>query len=457
MRILMIQPNYHAGGAEIAGNWPPGWAAYVGGAIRHGGFPDVEFLDAMAFRIEHDPLREIVRKKRPDVVLATAITPMIYKAQKRSRSPRKLAPGVITILGGIHPTFMYGQVLSEAPWIDYIVRGEGEEIIVNLLRSIEAGTIEADRGSIKGLAYLEDGKLIATPAHPVIADLDTLTPDWSLLEVGQVHLRPAERAGRGAELRARLPVHVPLLLAVEVLAQVPHARSEEVRRRDRDARARLQGRFLHSGRRRADDPPQEVRRLLRGDDRAGHQGSLGHQHARHRYPARRGSVAALSPGRAAAYLARHRSCSADEARPVPQADDDRAEQEGDQADPRRGNRRRSAVHHGARRRDEGDDRGDLPARARLGRRHGELEHVHAVAFRRALRGLGRSRRSSRLLEVQLRHADHEARRDRARRRAQGRAQELRALLLRQGVLQVSRSSRTASSASYMLGLSAARS
>ena len=61
---------------------------------------------------------------------------------------------------------MYGQVFSEAPWIDYIVRGEGEEIIVNLLRSIEAGTIEADRGSIKGLAYLEDGKLIATPAHP---------------------------------------------------------------------------------------------------------------------------------------------------------------------------------------------------------------------------------------------------------------------------------------------------
>ncbi len=25
MKIMMIQPNYHAGGAEIAGNWPPSW------------------------------------------------------------------------------------------------------------------------------------------------------------------------------------------------------------------------------------------------------------------------------------------------------------------------------------------------------------------------------------------------------------------------------------------------
>ena len=32
------------------------------------------------------------------------------------------------MLGGMHATFMYQQVLAEAPWIDVIVRGEGEEI-----------------------------------------------------------------------------------------------------------------------------------------------------------------------------------------------------------------------------------------------------------------------------------------------------------------------------------------
>jgi anaerobic magnesium-protoporphyrin IX monomethyl ester cyclase len=181
MRILMIQPNYHAGGAEIAGNWPPGWAAYVGGAIKGAGFNEVRFLDAMAFNIEDDTLRETIREAKPDIVMATAITPMIYKAQSTLQIAKEAAPHAVTILGGIHPTFMYGQVLSEAPWIDYIVRGEGEEIVVELLRSIAAGTDKADRATIQGIAYLDDGKLVATPARPVIENLDSLTPDWSLL------------------------------------------------------------------------------------------------------------------------------------------------------------------------------------------------------------------------------------------------------------------------------------
>jgi anaerobic magnesium-protoporphyrin IX monomethyl ester cyclase len=49
MRILMIQPNYHSGGAEIAGNWPPSWVPYVGGALKTAGFNEVRFIDAMTF------------------------------------------------------------------------------------------------------------------------------------------------------------------------------------------------------------------------------------------------------------------------------------------------------------------------------------------------------------------------------------------------------------------------
>ncbi len=37
MRILMIQPNCHCGGAEIAADWLPGWVAYIGGALKRVG------------------------------------------------------------------------------------------------------------------------------------------------------------------------------------------------------------------------------------------------------------------------------------------------------------------------------------------------------------------------------------------------------------------------------------
>ncbi|WP_295402014.1 magnesium-protoporphyrin IX monomethyl ester anaerobic oxidative cyclase [uncultured Thiocystis sp.] len=182
MRILMIQPNYHCGGAEIAGNWPPGWVAYIGGALKHAGMDNVRFVDAMTDDIPDDKLREIIRANKPDVVLATAITPQIYKAQSTLQLAKEVNPDTITVLGGIHATFMYTQVLGEAPWIDYIVRGEGEEIAVALLKAIEDGTHREARHKIWGISFINDeGQVVATPAHPVIEDLDTLTPDWSLL------------------------------------------------------------------------------------------------------------------------------------------------------------------------------------------------------------------------------------------------------------------------------------
>ena len=48
----------------------------------------------------------------------------------------------MTMLGGTHATFMFKQVLSEAPWIDSIVRGEGEEILVNMVKAIDEGRLE---------------------------------------------------------------------------------------------------------------------------------------------------------------------------------------------------------------------------------------------------------------------------------------------------------------------------
>ena len=182
MRIMMIQPNYHAGGAEIAGNWPPSWVPYIGGALKQAGYNQVRFIDAMTFDIPDDTLRQIIRLNKPDVIMATAITPMILKAQETLRIAREERPNAKLILGGIHPTFMYTQVFSEAPWIDYIVRGEAEEIIIELLRSIEAGSDLKDRPNIKGIAYIEDEKVVATVAGDPIADLDMLSPDWSLLE-----------------------------------------------------------------------------------------------------------------------------------------------------------------------------------------------------------------------------------------------------------------------------------
>ena len=182
MRILLIHPNYHSGGAEIAGNWPPAWVAYIAGALKQAGFTDLRFVDAMTDHIDDAALEAILRTERPDAVLATAITPAIYTAQETLALVKRVHPKATTILGGIHGTFMYTQVLREAPWIDYVVRGEGEEVITHLMQALAAGRLPAARGEIPGIAFLEDGVPTATTPNPPIQDLDALTPDWGILD-----------------------------------------------------------------------------------------------------------------------------------------------------------------------------------------------------------------------------------------------------------------------------------
>jgi anaerobic magnesium-protoporphyrin IX monomethyl ester cyclase len=182
MRIVLIHPNYHSGGAEIAGSWPPAWVAYLAGQLRGAGYNDITFIDAMTNHVSDDDLCAQLLAINPDIVGTTAITPSIYTAERVLQIAHECVPGALRVLGGIHATFMYKQVLSEAPWVDVIVRGEGEEIFRDLVRAVDAGDFAAKRGQIKGLAYIEDGQIKATPPAATVKDLDAINPDWSLLE-----------------------------------------------------------------------------------------------------------------------------------------------------------------------------------------------------------------------------------------------------------------------------------
>jgi len=186
MRIVFIHPNYHSGGAEIAGSWPPAWVAFLSGHLKDAGFDDITFIDAMTNDLEDDVVRQRLIELQPDVVGVTAITPSIYKAENILKVAKESVPHAVCVLGGVHATFMYKQVLSEAPWIDVIVRGEGEEIFRELIQCIDKGEWPTNRKSIDGLAYIEEGddenRIVANKAAPTVKDIEAINPDWTLLE-----------------------------------------------------------------------------------------------------------------------------------------------------------------------------------------------------------------------------------------------------------------------------------
>ena len=65
--------------------------------------------------------------------------------------------------------------------VDFVVRGEGEETLRELLINLEGGH---DTSGTYGLAYRKDGQTIVTPARPVMKDLDALPlPAWDLIDI----------------------------------------------------------------------------------------------------------------------------------------------------------------------------------------------------------------------------------------------------------------------------------
>ncbi len=108
------------------------------------------------------------------IVGISTITSTAARAYKLADSLR--AKGKTVIMGGPHVTFMPDEALMHA---DYVVRGEGEEALVELLAALEGnGALE----DIKGLSYKTATGNAHNPARDFIADLDRHpAPDFSLV------------------------------------------------------------------------------------------------------------------------------------------------------------------------------------------------------------------------------------------------------------------------------------
>ena len=103
--------------------------------------------------------------KEADIIGISSITstaPRAFQIAKKFRSM-----GIPIIMGGPHSTFLPEESLKYA---DYVVRGEGEETIVELIEHLES---QRPLNDIKGLSYTEGDAFIHNPDRPLIQDLDS--------------------------------------------------------------------------------------------------------------------------------------------------------------------------------------------------------------------------------------------------------------------------------------------
>ena len=182
-KILFVTPPYHSGVDEIAGRWIPLGLVYLAGAARQAGLT-AEIYDAMAKGDAYPEIELRFRDAMADYVATSAITATINEAIKTLELAKRIKPDTITILGGVHPTFMYEEVLADSSAVDYIVIGEGEVTVRHLLEALEAGE---NPEAVPGIAFRRDGTLVKTGRRPLMTTIDDLPAAWDLLEWGDYY------------------------------------------------------------------------------------------------------------------------------------------------------------------------------------------------------------------------------------------------------------------------------
>jgi anaerobic magnesium-protoporphyrin IX monomethyl ester cyclase len=148
--------------------------------LRSKGFPNVECLDAQVLNLSPLETAEQIARSKPDVVGITAWTDFWYPTWETLNHLRTLLPDVILIIGGPHAS-VFPMESIEGSVADYLVCGDGEDILLNIVQSLADGR---QVGSLPGLWKKSvDGKAIEpSEALAVVKDISSIPPpDRTLL------------------------------------------------------------------------------------------------------------------------------------------------------------------------------------------------------------------------------------------------------------------------------------
>lgn len=146
---------------EAAVHMPSHGIACIGGNIDE--HHDVYIIDLIRKRRNlRRYLEKTLLRIQPELVGFSAMAWQYDTCVKLVKLVKHLLPNVKTVIGGYHATLMSDEI-SEAPeaeWIDFIVRGEGEEACRRLVNALEGG----DRiEEIPSLSHKVEGRFVHNP------------------------------------------------------------------------------------------------------------------------------------------------------------------------------------------------------------------------------------------------------------------------------------------------------
>ena len=180
-RVLLINPARHF----IANHYGVGYLTPLGLVSLGGPLLDAGFAVKL---IDHDaygwPLKRLIQevgKFQADYVLLghSGSTAAHKVALQTIQEIKLIFPNVKIIYGGVYPSYADQSILRECSEIDFIVRGEGEQTIVELLQALENNS---NLEKVEGLTWRDGNQIIANRSRPPIQNLDAYRLGWELVD-----------------------------------------------------------------------------------------------------------------------------------------------------------------------------------------------------------------------------------------------------------------------------------
>jgi radical SAM superfamily enzyme YgiQ (UPF0313 family) len=173
MRVLLLRPN-----SIILATPVPIGMGYIAGALRKSRNDEVKIIDARNERFSISEMRQRIREFNPDVIGLSALNFEMPETHLLAEAAKAEAPKAPVIIGGPYAAANRKSILEDKN-INYVVYGEGEDTIVELMDAIES---HADLSTVKGIIYRDKKEIIENGPRELIDDLDSLEVAWDLLD-----------------------------------------------------------------------------------------------------------------------------------------------------------------------------------------------------------------------------------------------------------------------------------
>ena len=168
--VVLVNPPYPEDVPQAV--FIPLGITYLTAVLEQNGY-EVDVVDCQVSRPSQRELEDKFKSINPDIVGVTAATVTYFPALQILKAAKAALPNCVSMIGGPHVTVLDKRTFSESSDVDIVVRGEGEQTMLELARLVSDGNMKS-LSEVTGITFKKNGQVFRTPNRSFLEDIDVL-------------------------------------------------------------------------------------------------------------------------------------------------------------------------------------------------------------------------------------------------------------------------------------------